>query len=259
MEAMKDVAVQKRAMEDLGTAESTESKDDNDEKIEMFKKKISEHCAAIKLLVQEITENNDEAAQIMQFMGTVTELGNESPQDAQAAVTNTIQVLKDLYKESGMLAKGPWEFVQIRSHRDVELPDSPDTWDSSYTGVADPKSGSDGVLSILDGVVQKFGAMEADAKVQDETVQKNYEGGMQAKKISCVHRWHACRPWRPPPPLLLLLRLGARAGTTQVMKTKRADAEGNHAMKERRKKQQKATTQVMKKRKKQQTQKAAMP
>merc|ERR1719230_2472759 len=89
-----------------------------------------------------------------------------------------------------MIAKEPWEFVQIKSevdikrHRGVELPDSPDTWDSSYTGVTDPENGADGVLALLDGVMEKFSAMEADAKVQDETDQKNYEKDMQASKIS---------------------------------------------------------------------------
>merc|ERR1719236_328774 len=82
-----------------------------------------------------------------------------------------------------MIAKEPWEFVQVDSHRSVELPDSPDTWDASYTGVSDPKSGADGVLTILDGVMEKFSAMEADAKVSDETDQKNYDADMQAKKI----------------------------------------------------------------------------
>merc|ERR1719379_472916 len=178
---------------DMETEKSTESKEDKDEKINMLKKKVAEHDAAIKKLIKQITENNDKAADITKHIETETELRNENhaeieatikdSQDAQAAVTNAIQVLKDFYKESGMIAKEPWEFVQIKSHRDVELPDSPDTWDSSYTGVADPKSGSDGVLSILDGVMQKFSAMEADAKVQDETDQKNYEGDMQAKKI----------------------------------------------------------------------------
>merc|ERR1719399_2453924 len=77
-----------------------------------------------------------------------------------------------------MITKESWEFVQIRSH----IPDKPDTWDSSYSGVSDPNDGG-GVLSILDGVMQKFSAMEADAKVQDETDQKNYDADMQAKKI----------------------------------------------------------------------------
>merc|ERR1719271_1093398 len=172
---------------------STESKEDKDEKIKMFKAKIAEHDTAINLLVEQIATNNEKAETITTYMETETELRNENhaeivatikdSQDAQEALTNAIAVLKDFYKESGMIAKEPWEFVQISAHRDVELPDSPDTWDSSYTGVTDPESGADGVLALLDGVMQKFSAMEADAKVQDETDQKNYESDMQAKTI----------------------------------------------------------------------------
>merc|ERR1719217_302505 len=178
---------------DLETEKSTESKDDKDEKIQMFKAKISEHDTAIKLLVEQIATNNEKAETITAYMEQETELRNENhaeivatikdSQDAQAALTNAIAVLKDFYKESGMIAKEPWEFVQVGSRRDVELPDNPDTWDSSYTGVTDPKSGADGVLTLLDETMQKFSQMEADAKVSDETDQKNYEGDMQAKKI----------------------------------------------------------------------------
>merc|ERR1719258_726466 len=60
-----------------------------------------------------------------------------------------------------MIPKEPWEFLQTGS-RDVELPEKPSTWDSSYTGTADPKSGSDGILTILDETMQKFSRMEAD-------------------------------------------------------------------------------------------------
>merc|ERR1719191_2391666 len=66
----------------------------------------------------------------------------------------------------------------------VELPDSPSTWDSSYTGTTDPKgSGDDAVLTLLNGVLEKFATMEADATVQDATDQKNFEEDMQATKI----------------------------------------------------------------------------
>jgi chromosome segregation ATPase len=179
---------------DMEMEKSTESKEDKDEKVKMLTKKVAEHDAAIKKLIKQITENNDKAADITKYMEEETELRNENhaeieatikdSQDAQAAVTQATQVLKDFYKESGMVAKEPWEFVQISSHRGVDLPDSPDTWDSSYTGVTDPENGADGVLALLDGVMTKFSAMEADAKVQDETDQQNYEKDMQAKKIS---------------------------------------------------------------------------
>jgi len=179
---------------DLESEKSTESKEDKDEKVKMFKKKVAEHDAAIKKLMKQITDNNDKAADITKHMEEETSLRNENhaeivatikdSQDAQAAVNQATQVLKDFYKESGMIAKEPWEFVQVSSHRGVDLPKSPDTWDSSYTGVTDPKNGADGVLALLDGVMQKFSAMEADAKVQDETDQKNYEQDMQASKIT---------------------------------------------------------------------------
>merc|ERR1719387_642134 len=109
--------------------------------------------------------------------------------DAQAgseAVAQAITVLKDFYKESGVIAKEPWEFLQVseeKKAKGVTLPEKPSTWDSSYTGVTDPESGSDGVLGILDGVAQKFSAMESDAKLQDATDQKAYEKDMAAKKV----------------------------------------------------------------------------
>merc|ERR1719265_1717283 len=103
-------------------------------------------------------------------------------QDAQKALTDAIQVLKDFYKNSGMIPKEPWEFLQT-GRRDVELPESPATWDSSYTGTSDPANGADGILTILEETMQKFSKMEADAKVADETDQKEFDQDMAAKKI----------------------------------------------------------------------------
>merc|ERR1719263_2315186 len=82
-----------------------------------------------------------------------------------------------------MIAKEPWEFIQVFKTEGVKLPDSPKTWDSSYTGVADPKEGGNGVLALLDGVAAKFSTMESEARLQDETDQKNYEKDMAAKKV----------------------------------------------------------------------------
>merc|ERR1711871_1069462 len=177
---------------DMETEKSTESKDDKTEKKELLTTKVQEMDAAIKLLVKQITEQQQKVADLTSYKETETKLREENhaeivatikdAQDAQAALTEAIKVLKDFYKESGMIAKEPWEFLQIGS-RDVELPEKPSTWDSSYTGTADPKSGADGILTILDETMQKFSKMEADAKVADETDQKDYEADMNAKKI----------------------------------------------------------------------------
>merc|ERR1719408_233659 len=142
----------------------------------MLGKKIEEMDSAIKLLTKQIVENNEKTDSITKYMKEETDLRNENhaeimatvkdSQDAQSAISSAIAVLSDFYKKSGMIPKEPWEFLQTR---DVELPESPATWDSSYTGVSDPKNGAEGVLTILDATMEKFSKMEADAKVQDET------------------------------------------------------------------------------------------
>merc|ERR1719454_1948904 len=177
---------------DMETEKSTESKDDKADKVNLMTTKVNEMDAAIKLLVKQITENNAKVNSIAEYQETETTLRDENhaeilatikdAQDAQNALTDAIQVLKDFYKESGMIPKEPWEFLQTGSS-DVELPESPATWDSSYTGTSDPASGADGILTILDETIQKFSKMEADAKVTDETDQKEYEQDMAAKKI----------------------------------------------------------------------------
>merc|ERR1719265_3101780 len=143
-----------------------------------------------------IVDNNDKLADIESYMEQETKLREENKaeieltiKDAQAgseAVAQATAVLKDFYKESGMIAKEPWEFIQtgmISTVSSAALPDKPEMWDASYTGTTDPESGSDGVLGILDGVAQKFAAMEADAKLQDTTDQKAYDKDMAEKKV----------------------------------------------------------------------------
>merc|ERR1719161_2156205 len=179
---------------DMELEKNEATKEDKTEKIKMMKIKAEEMDAEIKLNMKAITENNDKMESIAAYMEEETTLRKENKQeceltikdaqDGQEAVAQAITVLKDFYKESGMIAKEPWEFLQVSSQsRGVDLPDSPSTWDSSYTGVTDPKSGSDGVLGILDGVMQKFSAMESDAKLADSTDQKAYDKDMAAKKV----------------------------------------------------------------------------
>merc|ERR1719171_3188817 len=144
--------------------------------------------AAIKLLVKTISANDEKVQTITEYMKEETEMRNENheeilatikdSQDAQAAVAQATAVLKDFYKDSGEIAKEPWEFLQTHA-----LPAKPSTWDSAYTGVSDPDGQPGGVLSLLDGVMQKFSTMEADAKAADATDEKNFQKDMAAKKV----------------------------------------------------------------------------
>jgi len=174
---------------DLETEKNTEMKEDKTIKMRKANNSLRSLDAAIKMLVEELAENNAKVEQLTSYQATETDLRNENhkeivatikdSQDAQAAVAQATAVLKDFYKSSGETAKEPWEFLQTGS----KLPDSPSTWDSSYSGAADPNDANGGVLSILDGVMQKFSRMEADSKAADETDQANFEKDMAAKKI----------------------------------------------------------------------------
>merc|ERR1719235_2839295 len=181
---------------DVELSKNEESTADKTEKIKVTKIDIEEMDAKLKIAMKAIVENNEKLEETITYMKQETELNEENKaeiaftikdaQTAREAVAQAIRVLKDFYKESGMIDKEPWEFVQIskksNSHG-VTLPDSPSTWDSSYTGAADPQEGSNGILAILEGVATKFATMESDAKLQDATDQKNYEKDMAAKKV----------------------------------------------------------------------------
>merc|ERR1719420_902887 len=169
---------------------------DKTQKVELTEIEIEELDSELKLTMKAIVENNDKLSDIETYIAQEKDLREENKaeieltiKDAQAgaeAVAQAITVLKDFYKDSGMIAKEPWEFIQVAKgskSAGVTLPDSPATWDSSYTGVTDPESGSDGVLGILDGVATKFATMESDAKLQDATDQKNFDKDMASKKV----------------------------------------------------------------------------
>merc|ERR550537_1390830 len=76
------------------------------------------------------------------------------------------------------------EFVQ----RGVDLPPNPATWDSSYTGVADPKKQPAGIIAILEEVASKFATMEADTKAQEATDQKEFDEQMSESDIEKAGR-----------------------------------------------------------------------
>merc|ERR1740121_1305589 len=85
---------------------------------------------------------------------------------AQTAIAKAVAVLEQFYKDSGMVKEAA-EFVQ-RESAPVELPATPSTWDSGYTGVADPENQPDGIITVLEKISSDFSQMEADTKSQEE-------------------------------------------------------------------------------------------
>merc|ERR1719298_259699 len=142
-------------------------KEDKEDKIKDLKAEIKTQTAAVAKLTEEIEAAQEMIADIVSFKKEATEirevgkkenkLAIEDAESAQKALANAIAVLTDFYKNSGEIAKEPWEFIQAP----VKLPKNPATWDSSYTSVADPKKGSTGIIVILENVLSDFEKMEA--------------------------------------------------------------------------------------------------
>jgi len=70
----------------------------------------------------------------------------------------------------------------------VDLPDSPDTWDSSYTGVSDPKSQPGGIVTVLEKTSEDFAKMEADTRAQEASDQEAFDEDMQENDIEKAKR-----------------------------------------------------------------------
>merc|ERR1712224_426629 len=103
---------------------------------------------------------------------------------AQNSLSDAIAVLKDFYKSSGEIPKEPWEFIQ----KPVNLPKNPATWDSGYTGVADPDKQPGGIISVLEGVLSDFSKMEAETKANEAEDQKEFENTMKDNDIEKAGR-----------------------------------------------------------------------
>merc|ERR1719183_2028447 len=178
---------------DMELEKSTTSKDDKDDRMALLEAKIASANGEVADLTEKIAADEEEAAQITKYIGEEKALRKENSaenaatvkdaQDAQKAVADATAVLKSFYKESGMIAKEPYEFVQTGQEPEVQLPESPSTWDASYTGTADPNAEGSGVLSILGECGSNFASMEADASSQEETDEKAFQADMTAQSM----------------------------------------------------------------------------
>jgi predicted nucleic acid-binding Zn-ribbon protein len=179
---------------DLELEKTQVSIDDKQDKMDDLQAKIDDAEAKIGELTEEIKAADDMVAEIVSFMKEATEirevgkkendLAIKDAQDSQEAVSNAIAVLTDFYKESGQIAKEPWEFLQ----KGVELPEDPETWDSSYTAVSDPSAQPGGIITILEKCNEEFATMEADTKAQEASDQDAYDSDMQEHDIEKAKR-----------------------------------------------------------------------
>merc|ERR1719161_2726696 len=172
---------------DMELEKSTESKEDKEEKLKALNDKIDDAEAKTIKLADEIKDLTDAVQELTTYIKEETELRNEAKaeneatikdaKEAQEAISNAIAVLSDFYKSSGMT------LLQKGHKAPVELPESPKTWDSSYTGVSDPTAQPDGIVTVLEEIMKNFAEMESETTAQEATDQKEYDADMTEKAV----------------------------------------------------------------------------
>jgi len=168
-----------------------------EEKIEELDLKLEGATAKLQELTNEIAEADKMVAEIARFMEEATEIRGigkkenevaiKEAQEAQSAIAEATAVLEDFYKKSGGATEDGAAFLQ-RGAEPAKLGESPSTWDSSYSGVADPKSQPGGVIAVLERTASEFAEMEADTRAQEQTDQLEYDEEMKSQKIDKARR-----------------------------------------------------------------------
>jgi hypothetical protein len=169
-------------------------KEDKEDKVAELKAEIATQTAEVAQLTEDIKAADLMIAEIVKFKAEATEVREigkaenkaavEDAKLAQKAIADATAVLTDFYKESGEIAKKPWEFIQ----KPVELPENPATWDSSYTGVSDPDKQPTGIISVLETCMADYAKMEAETKAQEAADQKSYEQAMSDNDVEMAER-----------------------------------------------------------------------
>lgn len=181
---------------DLEIEKTNISHSEKEEKIEELEAKIKTDKAKEVLLGQEIQDANEMVADLTKHMTEATEIRQagsaenkaaiQDAKDAQAAIAQATAVLESYYKESGMITSEA--FLQGGHKEPVTVPDSPSTWDSSYTGIKDPNNQPDGIISMLKEIAKDFSEMEADTLASEAMDKKAYDEEMQKCDIEKAKR-----------------------------------------------------------------------
>merc|ERR1719510_1670976 len=138
--------------------------------------KLTDAIKEANEMVQTITSHVEEATEIREVGKQENKVAIKDAQEAQQAVAQATSVLETFYKESGMIEKKSYELMQKEP---VKLPETPSTWEASYTGVTDPTEQPEGIIAVLKKVSADFAKMEAQTKAQEESDQSLYDEDMK--------------------------------------------------------------------------------
>eukprot|EP00933_Yihiella_yeosuensis_P035724 TRINITY_DN2930_c0_g1_i6.p1 TRINITY_DN2930_c0_g1~~TRINITY_DN2930_c0_g1_i6.p1 ORF type:complete len:668 (+),score=261.01 TRINITY_DN2930_c0_g1_i6:190-2004(+) len=134
---------------------------------------LSEDIDKCRARIDELDASTQEATEIRQADKKENKEAILDAKNAVDAVKEAIKVLSEFYASASENAANTLQSAFVQ--RGVDLPDAPETWGASYTGVADPNNQPGGVVAILEKTMADFSKMLADTESQEEEDQTEYE------------------------------------------------------------------------------------
>jgi len=167
---------------------------DTTQQLQTINASILEKESSIQEFTQEINAAQDKVADLSASMSKATEVRQENKAENQAAIrdaktaqTATQKAMEVLVEFYGAASDDSQEAAgEIGTPSDTSLIQggaAPETWGSSYSGVADPNA-KGGVISIMQTVLADFSKMEVETKAQEVADQSEYDKEMAASRKS---------------------------------------------------------------------------
>jgi len=161
---------------DTELSTNKQTRDDKTDAVADLSSEIEELEARISTLSEESSDLSTDIASISAAVQKATAERNEEhksnmatvkdAKDAQDAVQRAIAVLKDFYKKAGNASS------LLQAQENMLLDDSPDTFDSPYTGM---QGASGGVIGLLETILSDFAKLETRTNAGEAQAEKEHK------------------------------------------------------------------------------------
>ncbi|CAL1157219.1 unnamed protein product [Cladocopium goreaui] len=156
-------------------------REEKTDQVDSLQSEIEELSSSIAKLGEEAVTLNEELTQLTTAMANASEIRQKEKQknadtvrdakEAQEAVAQALQVLKEFYAKAGAATS----FLQTKTTEAV-----PETFSEPYTGMGGE---SGGVLGMMEVIASDFARLQAETQAAEEAAKAEYEEFMEDSKV----------------------------------------------------------------------------
>lgn len=155
-------------------------REEKTDQVDSLQSEIEELSSSIAKLGEEAVTLNEELTQLTTAMANASEIRQKEKQknadtvgdakEAQEAVAQALQVLKEFYAKAGAATS----FLQTKTDA------APETFSEPYTGMGGE---SGGVIGMMEVIASDFARLQAETQAAEEAAKAEYEEFMEDSKV----------------------------------------------------------------------------